>query len=95
MGLRFYRRVRIIPGVSMNFSLSGPSVSVGVRGAHVTVGRRGIRKAVGLPGTGVYYTTSTGYHTGVQHDGAGGGWLAVLVAFGIAFLLARLSLNSR
>jgi hypothetical protein len=28
---------------------------------------------VGIPGTGVYYTSSTGYHTGVRHDGAGGG----------------------
>lgn len=49
MGLRFYRRVRVLPGLSVNFSTSGPSLSVGIRGAHVTVGRRGIRKTVGIP----------------------------------------------
>ena len=34
MGFRFYRRVRILPGVSVNFSRSGPSLSVGLRGPH-------------------------------------------------------------
>jgi hypothetical protein len=36
---RFYRRVHIFPGLTVNVSRSGPSLSVGVRGAHVTVGR--------------------------------------------------------
>ncbi|MGO8843318.1 MAG: DUF4236 domain-containing protein [Methyloceanibacter sp.] len=53
----------------------GPSLSVGVRGAHVTVGRRGIRRTVGIPaGTGIFYTSSTGYHTGIHsahRDGEG------------------------
>ncbi|HKD69630.1 MAG TPA: DUF4236 domain-containing protein [Candidatus Binataceae bacterium] len=61
---RFYRRLKIFPGLSVNISKSGPSLSVGVRGAHMTVGRRGIRKSVGIPGTGIYYTSSSGYHTG-------------------------------
>jgi hypothetical protein len=64
MGLRFYRRVHLVPGLSLNLSRSGPSLTFGVRGAHVTVGRTGVRKTVGLPGTGVYYTTRHGYHTG-------------------------------
>ncbi len=61
---RFYRRVNIFPGLSVNLSKSGPSLSVGVRGAHVSVGRNGVRKTVGIPGTGVYYTSYKGYHTG-------------------------------
>jgi hypothetical protein len=61
---RFYRRVNIFPGLSVNLSKSGPSLSVGVRGAHVTLGRKGIRKTVGIPGTGIYYTSYNGYHTG-------------------------------
>ncbi len=61
---RFYRRVNIFPGLSVNLSKSGPSLSVGFRGAHVTVGRKGIRKTVGIPGTGIYYTSYKGYHTG-------------------------------
>ena len=56
MGLRFYRRVRLFPGVTVNLSKTGASMSFGVRGAHYTVGPRGRRVTVGLPGTGLYYT---------------------------------------
>ena len=71
MGLRFYRRVHLCPGLSVNLSRSGPSLSVGVRGAHVTVGRRGVTKTVGIPGTGIFYTSRSGTHTGyhsAKHD---------------------------
>ena len=64
IGLRFYRRVRLFPGVSVNLSRSGPSLTMGVRGAHVTVGRRGVTKTVGLPGTGLFYTSRQSLHTG-------------------------------
>jgi hypothetical protein len=63
---RFYRRVSIFPGLSVNLSKSGPSLTVGMRGAHVTVGSKGIRKTVGIPGTGIYYTSHTGYHSGAH-----------------------------
>jgi hypothetical protein len=66
MPLRFFRRVRIAPGLTLNLSRSGPSLSMGVRGAHVTVGRRGVRRTVGLPGTGLFYTSHTGAHTGAH-----------------------------
>lgn len=64
MGFRFYKRVHICPGLSVNLSKSGPSLTMGVRGAHLTVGGRGVTKTVGLPGTGIYYTSRSGYHTG-------------------------------
>jgi hypothetical protein len=64
--IRFYRRVRIFPGLSVNLSWSGPSLSFGMRGAHVTVGRSGITKTVGIPGTGIYYTSYSGYHAGIH-----------------------------
>ena len=64
MGLRFYKRVHLFPGVAVNVSRSGPSLTMGVRGAHVTLGRRGITRTVGLPGTGIYYTSHSGYHSG-------------------------------
>jgi len=66
MAFRFYRRVRLFPGVSVNLSRSGPSFSVGVRGAHVTVGRRGVTRTVGIPGTGVFYTSRTGRQTALH-----------------------------
>ncbi len=64
--LRFFRRVRIAPGLTLNLSKHGASLSAGVRGAHVTVGRNGLRRTVGLPGTGIYYTSQHGWHSGVH-----------------------------
>jgi hypothetical protein len=63
---RFYRRVRIFPGLSVNLSTSGPSLTMGMRGAHVTVGSCGVRRTVGIPGTGMYWTDTTGRHSGVH-----------------------------
>lgn len=65
---RFYRRRQIFPGVRVNLSASGPSLSFGVRGAHVTLGRRGVTRTVGIPGSGLYWTSSAGHHTGF-HSG--------------------------
>ena len=56
MSFRFYRRVNVAPGLSVNLSKGGASLSMGPRGAKVTVGRRGAHGSVGIPGTGVYYT---------------------------------------
>jgi hypothetical protein len=64
--LRFFRRVKVLPGLTLNLSKSGPSVSMGVRGAHMTFGRSGARRTVGIPGTGIFYTSRTGNHTGVH-----------------------------
>jgi hypothetical protein len=56
MTLRFFRRVRINPGLRVNLSKSGASLSVGRRGAWFTTGPRGQRTTVGLPGTGLFWT---------------------------------------
>ena len=64
MGLRFYRRVRLFPGVSVNLSRSGPSLTISVRGAHITVGSRGVTKTVGVPGSGLFHTSRRSLHTG-------------------------------
>lgn len=56
MRLRFQRRVKVLPGVTLNFSKSGVSTSVGVRGARVTRGRGQTRVTVGLPGSGLSLT---------------------------------------
>ena len=63
---RFYRRVHLFPGLSVNLSKSGPSLGVGIRGAHVTVGKRGVTKTVGIPGSGIFYISRSGYHTGMH-----------------------------
>jgi hypothetical protein len=63
---RFYRRLHIFPGLSLNLCKSGPSVTVGMRGAHLTLGRSGVTRTVGIPGTGLYYTSRSGHHTGLH-----------------------------
>ncbi|MCE7794373.1 DUF4236 domain-containing protein [Salipaludibacillus sp. CUR1] len=57
MSFRFQKRVRVAPGVRLNFSKRGISTSVGRRGASVTMGRRGLYGNAGLPGTGMSYRT--------------------------------------
>jgi Protein of unknown function (DUF4236) len=54
------------PGLRNAHRTRVPNVSVGVRSAHVTFGRRGITPTVGIPGTGVFYTSRTGHHSGAH-----------------------------
>src|SRR5215510_7865363 len=58
MGFRFFKRLSILPGVTLNLSKSGGSVSVGPRGARFTVGPQGSRITLGIPGSGLFYTTN-------------------------------------
>ncbi|PXF54827.1 MAG: hypothetical protein C4B57_05760 [Deltaproteobacteria bacterium] len=46
MSFRFWRRIRIAPGVTLNLSKSGGSLSFGPRGAKFTVGSCGKRGTV-------------------------------------------------
>jgi hypothetical protein len=66
MGIRFHRRIKILPGVHLNFSRSGVSASIGRRGASVTVGPRGRYVNLGLPGTGISYRTKLPEHHEAQ-----------------------------
>ncbi len=68
MAFRFWRRVGLAPGITMNLSKSGGSLSFGPRGAKFTVSPRGNRATAGLPGTGLFYTQRL---AGGQSSGAG------------------------
>lgn len=57
MTFRFHKRVKIFPGVRLNFSKGGVSTTVGVRGAGVTFTKNGTYANVGLPGSGMSYRT--------------------------------------
>lgn len=69
MGFRFWRRIRVAPGVTLNLSKTGGSLSFGTRGANLTLGRRGAQGTVGIPGSGLFYTKRVGAGSG----GKGGG----------------------
>ena len=56
MGFRFQRRIKILPGVTINLSKSGVSTSIGPRGAKVNIGKNGAKGTAGLPGTGLSYS---------------------------------------
>ncbi len=56
MGLRFQKRKKLLPGVTLNIGKRGPtSLSFGRRGARVAVGRRGLQATLTLLGTGLSY----------------------------------------
>jgi hypothetical protein len=54
MAWSYRRRIKIIPGVHLNFSRNGISTSIGVRGASMTFGRNGTYLNTGVPGLGIY-----------------------------------------
>jgi len=66
--LRFWRRMKIAPGMTLNLSKSGGSLSFGPRGAKYTIGPRGRRTTVGIPGTGLFYTQTA---SGGRRSGSG------------------------
>lgn len=58
MALRFRKRVRIAPGISINITQKGiTSTTVGPRGLNVNLGKKGKYLNAGLPGTGIYSRT--------------------------------------
>jgi len=54
MAWTFRRRVKIVPGVHLNFSKSGISTSIGVKGANMTFGTNGTYLNTGIPALGIY-----------------------------------------
>jgi hypothetical protein len=86
MPLRFYRRVQVLPGLSVNVSRSGPSLSVGVRRAHVTFGHGRVTRTVGIPGSGIFYTHTDGRHSGAHVTGYGWLWGVLAIAAIVGWL---------
>ena len=54
MAWSYRKRIKIIPGIHLNFSRSGISTSIGVRGANVTIGKSGTYINQSIPGLGIY-----------------------------------------
>jgi Protein of unknown function (DUF4236) len=70
-GLRFQKRIKILPGVTINLSKSGVSTSLGGHGATVNVGTSGKRTfSLGIPGTGLSYRVPLGATVAVGLVGA-------------------------
>lgn len=54
MAWSFRKRVKVLPGLWLNFSKSGISTTIGAKGANMNLGKRGVYGTVGIPGTGLY-----------------------------------------
>ena len=54
MGWKYRKRIRLVPGFTLNFSKSGMSATVGMKGFSVNMGQKGTYLNTGIPGTGIY-----------------------------------------
>lgn len=75
MGLRFRKSFKIAPGVKLNLNKKSAGITFGGKGAHFTMNTKGKNTtSVGVPGTGLYYTsTSGGGNSGGKQSGSSGG----------------------
>jgi|SRR5580765_3792339 len=61
MGFSFRKRIKVLPGITLNLSKSGISTTLGPKGARMTVGgKRGPRVTTSIPGTGLSFTQGVG-----------------------------------
>ena len=89
MGFRFYRSLKLLPGVRLNFGKRGIGISAGVRGLHVGVDSRGKGyTSAGIPGTGLSIRTfaKKGDPEMAQYQSAA--VIGALLGIGIMVLLA-------
>lgn len=66
--MRFRKRVKLFPGVHLNFSLSGVSTTIGGRGLSVNLGSKGTYLNTGIPGIGLYSRQKIGGSRGRQKN---------------------------
>lgn len=52
--MRFKKRLKIVKGLSLNFSNSGTSLTIGGRGASINIGKKGTYLNTGVPILGLY-----------------------------------------
>lgn len=54
MAWNYRKRIKIFPGIHLNFSKGGVSTSIGPKGAKVSFGKKGTSLNTSIPGTGLY-----------------------------------------
>lgn len=70
MGFRFRKSFKVAPGVKLNFNKKSTGVTFGDKGLHYTVNSSGkSTMSAGIPGTGMYYTESSGGNGSGQNNG--------------------------
>ncbi|WP_283743024.1 DUF4236 domain-containing protein [Sideroxydans sp. CL21] len=91
MGLRFRRRIKILPGVWFNLSKSGISTSIGGKGLTVNLKGGKTKTTVGIPGSGLSYsettTTSHADPTPARRIVPAWVWLLIVVVVAVVFIV--------
>lgn len=64
----YRKRIKIAPGVHLNFSKNGISTSIGPKGAKVTFGSKGTYMSTSIPGTGLYSRQKIGGGIGTSSN---------------------------
>jgi hypothetical protein len=77
MGLSFRKSFRVLPGVRVSFSKSGPRLSVGVPGARVNMDSQGKARIYGSAGP-LRFQKQVSIKTERSANDSASGWLAVL-----------------
>ncbi|WP_413113397.1 DUF4236 domain-containing protein [Thaumasiovibrio sp. DFM-14] len=54
-GIRYQKRIKILPGIRLNLSKTGRSLTIGGRFLKLNFGRRGVWFTGSLSGTGLSY----------------------------------------
>jgi Holliday junction resolvasome RuvABC ATP-dependent DNA helicase subunit len=100
MAWNYRKRVKIAPGIHLNFSKNGVSTSIGPKGAKVTFGKNGTYMNTSIPGTGLYSRQKIGDGIGTSsttnstnHSNNNGclitGLCIVLLVVGFSFLTGK------
>ena len=56
MGLKFHKKIKVLPGLDINLSKKGMGVSIGPKGSKLTINSKGdIYTNISIPGTGVSF----------------------------------------
>lgn len=97
MSTSFRKRVKIAPGVNLNFGKRGVSTSIGPKGAKINISKKGTYLNTSIPGTGIYNRTKLS-NTPSQKDAINNAkplplglalflWGIIILIFVIAFSL--------
>ena len=94
MGLRFRKRIKILPGLWFNLSKSGVSTSIGGKGMTVNLSDNHTKTTVGVPGTGLSYSKTSANGSGTslkRRPAANRVWLWFLLFLLLSLILAVLT----
>ena len=85
MAWNFRKRIKIAPGVHLNFSKRGVSTSIGPKGAKLTFGKNGTYLNKGIPGTGLYSREKISSGNKSSNSGCAIVLLVIFLLMGVIF----------